>query len=114
MTAPSEAASGPHPSGEVGPSGPASPVSEDEGSEDRLLAVPRVSRHDLWKTANSSPRPLERIWAISQLKIDLEDMLRLAVRDARRAGETWESIARYLPVTRERAWQRFHHVDKED
>lgn len=43
-----------------------------------------------------------------------KDKLEKAVKNARKAGETWTSIGEALGISRQGTWKRYRKVDDED
>lgn len=53
------------------------------------------------------PTSLDRLQVLRMIRETAESALPYAVADARAAGESWESIGRYLGTSRQAAWERY-------
>jgi hypothetical protein len=77
--------------------------------------MPEEPRHvpDLmvgaWETATSDPDPLVALGAARALSALLSTWERQLAKEAIAAGETWEAIGGTVGVSRQAAWERFHH-----
>lgn len=71
----------------------------------RVIAAARVALDDV--PAGEQLRPLEAVAVVRSLARVVEDGLREAVQQARRAGRTWAEIGELLGTTRQAAFQRF-------
>src|SRR5947199_8218289 len=62
-----------------------------------------------WQTATGDDDPLVALGATRALKALLSTWESQLVRDAMADGATWESIGDSVGVSRQAAWDRFHH-----
>ena len=69
---------------------------------------------DIYKQATSgTDEPWERLGAIAQLRRRLDDEQYLAVRQMRRGGASWATVATYLDCTRQAACERYRGCEDE-
>jgi len=71
----------------------------------RVLSAARVALDDV--PADPALTPLQTVTVVRSLARVVEDGLREAVQQARRAGHTWAEIGELLGTTRQAAFQRF-------
>lgn len=62
-----------------------------------------------WRTATSDPDPLLALGATRALRAHLSTWETQLAREAVGDGATWESVGDAVGVTRQAAWERFHH-----
>jgi len=62
-----------------------------------------------WSTATGDGDPLVALGATRALKAHLSTWESQLVREAMADGATWESIGDSVGVSRQAAWDRFHH-----
>src|SRR5437764_11330968 len=62
-----------------------------------------------WTTATAGGDPLVALGATRALKAHLSTWESQLVREAMADGATWESIGDSVGVSRQAAWDRFHH-----
>lgn len=62
-----------------------------------------------WQAATSDPDPLVALGATRALGDLLAAWESKLVQEAIAAGATWESVGSSVGVSRQAAWQRFHH-----
>lgn len=62
-----------------------------------------------WEAATSDPDPLSALGATRALGALLSTWEAQLVAEAVAAGATWESIGGSVGVSRQAAWERFHH-----
>jgi hypothetical protein len=71
----------------------------------RVLSAARMALDDV--PADAALTPLQAVTVVRSLARIVEDGLREAVQQARRAGHTWAEIGELLGTTRQAAFQRF-------
>jgi hypothetical protein len=71
----------------------------------RVIEAARVALDDV--PAEAQLRPLPTVGVIRSLARVVEDGMREAVQQARRAGHTWAELGELLGTTRQAAFQRF-------
>jgi hypothetical protein len=62
-----------------------------------------------WETATSDGDPLEALGATRALRAHLSTWEAQLVKEAVADGATWETIGTSVGVSRQAAWDRFHH-----
>src|SRR2546423_5055379 len=62
-----------------------------------------------WETATGDGDPLEALGATRALKAQLPTWEAQLVKEAITEGATWETIGDSVGVSRQAAWDRFHH-----
>ena len=62
-----------------------------------------------WETATGDGEPLEALGATRALKAHLSTWEAQLVKEAVAEGATWETIGDSVGVSRQAAWDRFHH-----
>jgi hypothetical protein len=62
-----------------------------------------------WETATGDGDPLEALGATRALRAHLSTWEAQLVKDAMAEGATWETIGSSVGVSRQAAWDRFHH-----
>ncbi|MBV9409991.1 MAG: hypothetical protein JO148_00225 [Acidimicrobiia bacterium] len=62
-----------------------------------------------WETATTATDPLEALGATRALKAQLPTWEAQLVKEAVAEGATWETIGDSVGVSRQAAWDRFHH-----
>jgi hypothetical protein len=62
-----------------------------------------------WETATGQGDPLEALGATRALKVQLPIWEAQLVKEAIAEGATWETIGDSVGVSRQAAWDRFHH-----
>src|SRR5437763_10685139 len=62
-----------------------------------------------WQTATGDGDPLVALGATRALKAHLSTWETQLVREAMAEGATWESVGDSVGVSRQAAWDRFHH-----
>src|SRR5947209_19680052 len=70
--------------------------------------VPPLLRQ-AWETATGDGAPLEALGATRALKAQLPIWEAQLVKEAIAEGATWETIGDSVGVSRQAAWDRFHH-----
>src|SRR3954451_4912629 len=80
-----------------------------EQSDDRFQReVPSLLKQ-AWETATGEGDPLEALGATRALKAQLPIWEAQLVKEAIAEGATWETIGDSVGVSRQAAWDRFHH-----
>jgi hypothetical protein len=74
----------------------------------RNREVPPLLRQ-AWDTATGDGDPLEALGAARALKAQLPTWEAQLVKEAIAEGATWETIGDSVGVSRQAAWDRFHH-----
>src|SRR3954452_19710087 len=74
----------------------------------RQREVPALLRQ-AWETATGDATPLEALGATRALKAQLPTWEAQLVKEAIGDGATWETIGDSVGVSRQAAWDRFHH-----
>jgi len=74
----------------------------------RNREVPPLLRQ-AWDTATGDGDPLEALGATRALKAQLPTWEAQLVKEAIADGATWETIGDSVGVSRQAAWDRFHH-----
>ena|SRR5436853_35670 len=74
----------------------------------RTREVPPLLRQ-AWETATGQGDPLEALGATRAVKAQLPTWEAQLVKEAIADGATWESIGDSVGVSRQAAWDRFHH-----
>jgi len=77
-------------------------------SSERTREVPALLRQ-AWETATGDGDPLEALGATRALKVQLPTWEAQLVKEAIAEGATWETIGDSVGVSRQAAWDRFHH-----
>jgi hypothetical protein len=62
-----------------------------------------------WETATGDGDPLEALGATRALRAHLSTWESQLVKEAMADGATWETIGTSVGVSRQAAWDRFHH-----
>src|SRR6266480_484964 len=62
-----------------------------------------------WETATGDKDPLEALGATRALRAHLSTWEAQLVKEAMTEGATWETIGSSVGVSRQAAWDRFHH-----
>jgi len=83
------------------------PAAEQPDSS-RSREVPPLLRQ-AWETATGDGDPLEALGATRALKAHLSTWEAQLVKEAVAEGATWETIGDSVGVSRQAAWDRFHH-----
>ena len=78
----------------------------DDG--ERRREVPPLLRQ-AWDTATGDGDPLEALGATRALRAHLSTWEASLVKEAVAEGATWETIGTSVGVSRQAAWDRFHH-----
>ena|ERR1043165_1716280 len=79
-----------------------------EPNSSRTREVPSLLRQ-AWETATGQGDPLEALGATRALKAQLPTWEAQLVKEAIADGATWETIGDSVGVSRQAAWDRFHH-----
>ncbi|MBV8305751.1 MAG: hypothetical protein JOZ04_16195 [Acidimicrobiia bacterium] len=82
--------------------------SEEQPDSGRHREVPALLRQ-AWETATGDGAPLEALGATRALKAHLSTWEAQLVKEAIAEGATWETIGDSVGVSRQAAWDRFHH-----
>ena len=82
--------------------------SEEQPASDHHREVPALLRQ-AWETATGDGAPLEALGATRALKAHLSTWEAQLVKEAIAEGATWETIGDSVGVSRQAAWDRFHH-----
>jgi len=82
--------------------------SSEPRSSERTREVPALLRQ-AWETATGDGEPLEALGATRALKVQLPTWEAQLVKEAIAEGATWETIGDSVGVSRQAAWDRFHH-----
>jgi hypothetical protein len=77
-------------------------------SSSRTREVPPLLQQ-AWESATGSGDPLEALGATRALKAQLPTWEAQLVKEAVADGATWETIGDSVGVSRQAAWDRFHH-----
>ena len=80
----------------------------EQTDSSRSREVPPLLRQ-AWETATGSGDPLEALGATRGLKAELPTWEAQLVKEAIADGATWETIGDPVGVSRQAAWDRFHH-----
>jgi|SRR5579864_5611386 len=80
----------------------------EPGISSRTREVPSLLRQ-AWETATGDGDPLEALGATRALKAQLPTWEAQLVKEAIADGATWETIGDSVGVSRQAAWDRFHH-----
>jgi len=80
----------------------------EPGISSRTREVPPLLRQ-AWETATGDGDPLEALGATRALKAQLPTWEAQLVKEAIADGATWETIGDSVGVSRQAAWDRFHH-----
>ncbi|GEM_PF-1585302 len=83
------------------------PVSEQPDSG-RQREVPTLLKQ-AWEAATGDGDPLQALGATRALKAQLPTWEAQLVKEAMAEGATWETIGDSVGVSRQAAWDRFHH-----
>src|SRR5947208_5355344 len=81
---------------------------EQPSDSSRNREVPPLLRQ-AWETATGQGEPLEALGATRALKAQLPTWEAQLVKEAIADGATWETIGDSVGVSRQAAWDRFHH-----
>jgi hypothetical protein len=81
---------------------------EQRTDSSRTREVPSLLRQ-AWETATGQGDPLEALGATRALKAQLPTWEAQLVKEAIAEGATWETIGDSVGVSRQAAWDRFHH-----
>lgn len=83
---------------------------QDEQQQDssRTREVPALLKQ-AWDTATGNGDPLEALGATRALGAQLPTWEAQLVKEAIAEGATWETIGASVGVSRQAAWDRFHH-----
>ena len=81
---------------------------QNEQNESRQREVPPLLKQ-AWETATGDGDPLEALGATRALKAQLPTWEAQLVKEAMAEGATWETIGDSVGVSRQAAWDRFHH-----
>jgi hypothetical protein len=82
--------------------------SSEEPTSRSEREVPALLRQ-AWETATGKGDPLEALGATRALKAQLPTWEAQLVKEAIAEGATWETIGDSVGVSRQAAWDRFHH-----
>src|SRR5436305_10554574 len=74
----------------------------------RTREVPPLLKQ-AWETATGGGDPLEALGATRALRAHLSTWEAQLVQEAMAEGATWETIGTSVGVSRQAAWDRFHH-----
>jgi hypothetical protein len=80
---------------------------ENGGHEQERTVPPLMAA--TWEAATSDPDPLAALGATRALAALLSTWEARLVGEAVAAGSTWETIGSTVGVSRQAAWERFHH-----
>jgi hypothetical protein len=80
----------------------------ERANSSRSREVPPLLRQ-AWDTATGNGDPLEALGATRALKAQLPTWEAQLVKEAIAEGATWETIGDSVGVSRQAAWDRFHH-----
>src|SRR4051812_46501587 len=80
----------------------------EQPKSSRTREVPPLLRQ-AWETATGDGLPLEALGATRALKAQLPTWEAQLVKEAIAEGATWETIGDSVGVSRQAAWDRFHH-----
>src|SRR3954447_2356728 len=80
----------------------------EQDNSSRTREVPPLLRQ-AWDAATSDGTPLEALGATRALKAQLPTWEAQLVKEAIGDGATWETIGDSVGVSRQAAWDRFHH-----
>ena len=80
----------------------------EQTDSSRRREVPPLLRQ-AWETATGNGDPLEALGATRALKAQLPTWEAQLVKEAIADGATWETIGDSVGVSRQAAWDRFHH-----
>src|SRR5437764_11636133 len=81
---------------------------EQPTSSSRTREVPPLLKQ-AWETATGGGDPLEALGATRALRAHLSTWEAQLVQEAMADGATWETIGTSVGVSRQAAWDRFHH-----
>ena len=82
---------------------------QHEESEARPTREVPALLKQAWETATGSGDPLEALGATRALSAQLPTWEAQLVKEAIADGATWETIGASVGVSRQAAWDRFHH-----
>jgi hypothetical protein len=82
--------------------------SEEEATSRPAREVPALLTQ-AWEAATGQGDPLEALGATRALKAQLPTWEAQLVKEAIAEGATWETIGDSVGVSRQAAWDRFHH-----
>ena len=80
----------------------------EQSDSSRTRDVPPLLKQ-AWETATGDGAPLEALGATRALKAQLPTWEAQLVKEAIAEGATWETIGDSVGVSRQAAWDRFHH-----
>src|SRR3954468_7567699 len=80
----------------------------EQADSSRVREAPPLLRQ-AWETATGDGDPLEALGATRALKAQLPTWEAQLVKEAVADGATWETIGDSVGVSRQAAWDRFHH-----
>src|SRR3954451_15386512 len=80
-----------------------------EQSDDRFEREVPALLVQAWETATGDGDPLEALGATRALRAHLSTWEAQLVKEAMGDGATWETIGSSVGVSRQAAWDRFHH-----
>src|SRR5947209_11473058 len=80
----------------------------EQPNSGRTREVPPLLKQ-AWETATGNTDPLEALGATRALKAQLPTWEAQLVKEAVADGATWETIGESVGVSRQAAWDRFHH-----
>jgi len=81
---------------------------QEQPISSRTREVPALLRQ-AWETATGNGDPLEALGATRALGAQLPTWEAQLVKEAIAEGATWETIGASVGVSRQAAWDRFHH-----
>jgi len=81
---------------------------QEQPISSRTREVPPLLRQ-AWETATGNGDPLEALGATRALGAQLPTWEAQLVKEAIAEGATWETIGASVGVSRQAAWDRFHH-----
>src|SRR5438105_9555335 len=84
------------------------PHDAEQQTSTRTREVPPLLKQ-AWETATGDGDPLEALGATRALRAHLSTWEAQLVQDAMAEGATWETIGTSVGVSRQAAWDRFHH-----
>lgn len=87
---------------------PLAEPADDEGAAAEARVVPPLMAA-AWEQATTDPDPLAALGATRALAGLLSTWESKLVAEAMAGGATWETIGGTVGVSRQAAWQRFHH-----
>jgi uncharacterized NAD(P)/FAD-binding protein YdhS len=74
----------------------------------------QIPKLTLWTSIRKPSEIREALGEIHDAQIRLQVDMRHAVAQARKLGLSWEDIGDQVGMTRQSAWQRWHHLDPPD